>query len=99
MDPHKASFDFFKGRARFPTFLKKCQNDSFGYPDPKQINCVLPFRHCALSVRFRSRSTNGPSHQTLNARPAAHDACEGDLAATSPSNQPWRILCTVQALA
>jgi putative transposase len=36
-DLHKAFANFFEGRAGFPTFRKKGQNDSFRYPDPKQI--------------------------------------------------------------
>ena len=37
MDLHKAFTNFFEGRARFPTFRREGQNDSFRYPDPKQI--------------------------------------------------------------
>jgi putative transposase len=37
MDLHKAFTNFFEGRARSPTFRRKGQNDSFRYPDPKQI--------------------------------------------------------------
>jgi putative transposase len=37
MDLHKAFANFFEGRARSPTFRRKGQNDSFRYPDPKQI--------------------------------------------------------------
>ncbi|MGY3494389.1 RNA-guided endonuclease InsQ/TnpB family protein [Bradyrhizobium sp. USDA 4502] len=37
MDLHKAFANFFGGRAGFPTFRRKGQNDSFRYPDPKQI--------------------------------------------------------------
>jgi putative transposase len=37
MDLHKAFANFFEGRAGFPTFRRKGQNDSFRYPDPKQI--------------------------------------------------------------
>ena len=33
----RAYKNFFEGRARFPRFRKKGQNDSFRYPDPKQI--------------------------------------------------------------
>jgi putative transposase len=36
-DLHKAFANFFEGRAGFPTFRKKGQNDSFRYPDAKQI--------------------------------------------------------------
>ena len=37
MDLHKAFKNFFERRAGFPTFRRKGQNDSFRYPDPKQI--------------------------------------------------------------
>jgi putative transposase len=37
MDLHKAFSNFFEHRAGFPTFRKKGQNDSFRYPDPKQV--------------------------------------------------------------
>lgn len=37
MDLHKAFTNFFEGRAGFPAFRRKGQNDSFRYPDPKQI--------------------------------------------------------------
>lgn len=37
LDLHKAFKNFFEGRAGFPSFRKKGQNDSFRYPDPKQI--------------------------------------------------------------
>lgn len=37
MDLHKAFTGFFEGRARFPTFRRKGENDSFRYPDPKQV--------------------------------------------------------------
>jgi hypothetical protein len=37
MDLHKAFANFFEGRAGFPTFRKKGQNDSFRYPDPKKF--------------------------------------------------------------
>ncbi len=36
-DLHKAFKNFFEGRAGFPAFRRKGQNDSFRYPDPKQI--------------------------------------------------------------
>jgi putative transposase len=36
-DLHKAFANFFEGRARFPRFRRKGENDSFRYPDPKQI--------------------------------------------------------------
>lgn len=36
MDLHKAFTGFFEGRASFPTF-RKGENDSFRFPDPKQI--------------------------------------------------------------
>jgi putative transposase len=36
-DLHKAFKSFFEGRARFPQFRKKGENDSFRYPDPKQV--------------------------------------------------------------
>jgi transposase len=41
MDLHKAFANFFEGRAGFPTFRGKGQNDSFRYPDPKQIKFDL----------------------------------------------------------
>src|ERR1700692_1079683 len=34
---HKAFKNLFEGRAGFPTFRKKGQNDAFRYPDAKQI--------------------------------------------------------------
>ena len=37
MDLHKAFKNFFEGRAGFPTLRKKGGNDSFRYPDPKQV--------------------------------------------------------------
>jgi putative transposase len=37
MDLHKAFSNFSEHRAGFPTFRKKGQNDSFRYPDPKQV--------------------------------------------------------------
>lgn len=37
MDLHKAFTNFFEGRAGSPAFRRKGQNDSFRYPDPKQI--------------------------------------------------------------
>jgi putative transposase len=37
MDLHKAFKNFFEGRAGFPKFRKKGENDSFRYPDPKQV--------------------------------------------------------------
>lgn len=36
-DLHRAFANFFHGRASFPTFRKKGQNESFRYPDPKQF--------------------------------------------------------------
>jgi putative transposase len=35
-DLHKAFANFFEGRAGFPKFRRKGENDSFRYPDPKQ---------------------------------------------------------------
>jgi hypothetical protein len=37
-DLHKAFKNFFEGRAGFPTFRKKGQNDAFRYPVAKQIS-------------------------------------------------------------
>ncbi|CAH1692169.1 transposase [Hyphomicrobiales bacterium] len=36
-DLHRAFTNFFEGRARYPTFRRKGENESFRYPDPKQI--------------------------------------------------------------
>jgi putative transposase len=36
-DLHKAFTNFFEGRADYPTFRRKGQNESFRYPDPLQI--------------------------------------------------------------
>lgn len=37
IDLHKAFANFFEGRARFPRFRRKGENESFRYPDAKQI--------------------------------------------------------------
>jgi putative transposase len=37
MDLHKSFKNFFEGRAGFPKFRRKGENDAFRYPDPKQI--------------------------------------------------------------
>jgi putative transposase len=37
LDLHKAFKNFFEGRARFPQFRKKGRNDSFRYPEAKNI--------------------------------------------------------------
>src|SRR5258708_2145167 len=37
IDLHKAFTGFFAGRARFPAFRRKGENDSFRYPDPRQV--------------------------------------------------------------
>jgi putative transposase len=37
MDLHKAFKNFFEGRAGFPKFRRKGENDSFRYPDAKQF--------------------------------------------------------------
>jgi putative transposase len=37
LDLHKGFKNFFEGRAGFPRFRKKGQNDAFRHPDPKQI--------------------------------------------------------------
>jgi putative transposase len=37
LDLHKAFKNFFEGRAGFPQFRKKGQNDAFRHPDPKQV--------------------------------------------------------------
>jgi putative transposase len=37
IDLHKAFANFFEGRAAYPKPRRKYQNDSFRYPDPKQI--------------------------------------------------------------
>ncbi|WP_244639335.1 transposase [Bosea sp. ANAM02] len=36
-DLHRAFTNFFEGRARYPSFRRKGENESFRYPDPKQI--------------------------------------------------------------
>ena len=36
-DLQRAFTNFFEGRARYPTFRRKGENESFRYPDPKQI--------------------------------------------------------------
>jgi putative transposase len=63
-DLHKAFANSFEGRAGFPTFRKKGQNDSFRYPDPKQIkfeeHCIfLPKAGWARRTRG-SRSWQHP---------------------------------------
>ncbi len=37
VDLHKAFRNFFEGRANFPAFRRKGENESFRYPDPKQV--------------------------------------------------------------
>ncbi|BCB21970.1 RNA-guided endonuclease TnpB family protein [Bosea sp. ANAM02] len=36
-DLHRAFTNFFEGRARYPSFRRKGQNEAFRYPDPKQV--------------------------------------------------------------
>jgi putative transposase len=73
MDLHKAFTNFFEGRARFPTFRRKGQNDSFRYPDPKQIKIegervFLPKAGWTNLVKHRPDRRHGEERHDLGHR-------------------------------
>ena len=72
-DLHRAFANFFAGCARFPTFRRKGQNDSFRYPDPKQFkfedgHIFLPKAGWMKTVIHRPLEGHGEDNHHLTRR-------------------------------